>query len=79
LVKTVFYLPVAADPGGEGGWIGVAVAGDEVDDLDGLLAVHGDSAAQLRDLGGAVEPGPGRRQRGLDGAPGAAPVVRAHG
>ena len=37
-MKTVFYLPVAADPGGEGDWIGVAVAGNEVDDLDGLLA-----------------------------------------
>ena len=41
-VKAVFYLPVAADPGGQGGRVGVAVAGDEVDDLDGLLAVPGD-------------------------------------
>jgi len=36
----------------------------------GLLAVRGDSAAQLRDLGGAVELDPGRRQCGLDGAAG---------
>src|SRR5947209_6185518 len=49
-------VPVAAGPGGQGGRIGVAVAGDEVDDLDGLLAVPGDRAAQLRDLGRAVEP-----------------------
>ena len=37
-MKPVFYLPVAADPGRQGGGIGVAVAGNEVDDLDGLLA-----------------------------------------
>ena len=78
-MKTVFYLPVAADPGGQGGRIGVAVAGNEVDDLDGLLAVPRDRAAQLRDLGGSGEPDPGRRQHGLDGAPGAAAVVRANG
>ena len=59
--------------------LGVAVAGDEVDDLDGLLAVLRDRAAQLRDLGGAGEPDPGRRQHGLDGAAGPAAVVRAHG
>jgi hypothetical protein len=53
-------IPVAADPGGQGGRIGVAVAGNEVDDLDGLLAVPGDRAPQLRDLGGSGEPGPGR-------------------
>ena len=35
--------------------------------------------ARLRDLGGAVEPDPGRRQRGLDRAAGPAAVVRAHG
>jgi len=41
---------VAADPGGQGGRAGVAVAGDEVDDFDGLLAVLRDRAAHLRDL-----------------------------
>jgi len=66
-------VPVAADPGGQGGRSGVAVAGDEVDDLDGLR----DRAAQLRDLGGAVEVDPGWCQSGLDGAAGAAAVVRA--
>jgi hypothetical protein len=69
----------AADPDGQGGRVGVAVAGDQVDDLDGLLALLRDRAAQLRDLGGAVELDPGRRQRGLDGAAGAAAVARAHG
>ena len=59
--------------------LGVAVAGDEVDDLDGLLALRGDGAAQLRDLGGAGELDPGRGQHGLDGAAGPAAVVRAHG
>jgi hypothetical protein len=61
-------VPVAADPGGQGGRVGVAVAGDEVDDLDGLLAVLRDRAAQLSDLGGAGELDPGWCQRGLDGA-----------
>jgi hypothetical protein len=79
LVKTVLDLLVAADPGGQGGRAGVAVAGDEADDLDGLLAVRGDRAAQLRDLGGALEPDPGRGQRGLDRAAGAAAVAGAHG
>jgi hypothetical protein len=37
-VKPVFCLPVAADPGRHGGRIGVAVAANEVHDLDGLLA-----------------------------------------
>src|SRR5690242_6795406 len=78
-VKTVFYLPVTADPRGQGRRAGVAVAGDEVDDLDGLLPVLGDGAAQLRDLGRALEPDPGRRQHGLDGAPRPAAVARAHG
>jgi hypothetical protein len=63
-VELVLYLPVAADPGGQGGWVSVAVAGDEVDDFDDLLTLLCDRAAQLRDLGGAVEPDPGRRQRG---------------
>jgi hypothetical protein len=49
-VKAVLYLLVAADPGSQGGRAGVAVAGDEVDDLDGLLALLRDRAAQLRDL-----------------------------
>jgi hypothetical protein len=47
---------VAADPGREGGGIGVAVAGHEVHDLDGLLAFPRDRAADLRDLGGAGDP-----------------------
>ena len=55
-MKTVFYLPVAADPGGQGGRVGLAVAGNEVDDLDGLLAVPRDRASELRDLGGSGEP-----------------------
>ena len=38
-VQPVLYFPVAADPGGQGGRAGVAVAGDHVDDLDGFLAV----------------------------------------
>ena len=59
---------MAPDPGGQGGRVGVFVAGDQVDDLDGLLPVLCDGAAQLRDLGGAVEPDPGRRERRLDGA-----------
>lgn len=46
---------MATDPGGQGGRVRVAVAGDEVHDLDGLLAFLRDRAAQLRDLGGAVE------------------------
>src|SRR5215831_6306610 len=58
---------------------GVFVAGDQVDDLDGLLPVLRDGAAQLRDLGGAVEPDPGRCQHGLDGAAGPAAVAGAHG
>src|ERR1700751_3996309 len=78
-VKTVLYVPVAPDPGGQGGRAGVAVAGDQVDDLDGLLPVLRDGAAQLCDLGGAVEPDPGRRERRLDGAAGPAAVARAHG
>jgi hypothetical protein len=59
-VKAVFYFPVAPHPGRQGGGIGVAVAGNEVDDFDGLLSVPGDGAAQLRDLGRAVELDPGR-------------------
>jgi hypothetical protein len=50
-VELVLYVPVAGDPGGEVGGIGLAVAGDEVDDLDGPLALRRDGAAQLRDLG----------------------------
>jgi hypothetical protein len=78
-VKTVFCLPVAADPGGQGGRVRVAVAGDEVDDLGGLAALVRDRAAQLRDLSGAGEPDPCRGQRGLDGAAGAAAMIRADG
>jgi len=78
-VKAVFYLPVAPHPGRQGGGIGVAVAGDEVDDLDGLLSVPGDGAAQLRDLGHAVELDPGRDQRHLDRPAGPAAVIRAYG
>jgi hypothetical protein len=44
-VKAVFYFSVAADPGGQGDRVGAAVAGDEADDLDGLLAVLRDRAA----------------------------------
>jgi hypothetical protein len=36
-VELVLDLPVAADPGGQGGRAGIGVAGDEVDDLDGFL------------------------------------------
>jgi hypothetical protein len=43
----VFYLPVAADPGCQGGRVRVAVAGNEVDDLDGLLALLGDCGGVL--------------------------------
>ena len=45
-VQTIFYLPVALDPGSQGGRIDVPVAGDQVDDLDGLLPVLRDGAAQ---------------------------------
>ena len=58
-VELVLYLPVATDPGGQGSRAGIGVAGDEVDDLDGLPALLGDRTADLRDLGGAVEPDPG--------------------
>ena len=78
-MELVFYMPVAADPGGQGDGIGVAVAGDEVHDFDGLLAFLRDRASELRDLGSAGEPDPGRRQHGLDGAPGPAAVAGAHG
>ena len=65
---------MAADPGRQGGGIGVAVAGNEVHDPGGLLAFL-DRAADLRDLGGAGELGPGQllqlllqgRHVGLDG------------
>ena len=59
-MELVLYLPVAADPGGQGGRVRVAVAGDQVHDLDGLPAFLRDRAAQLRDLGGAAELDPGR-------------------
>jgi len=78
-VKAVFDLLVAAGPGGQGGRAGIAVAGDEVDDFDSLLPVLRDRAAQLRDLGSALELDPGRRQNGLGGATGPASVIRAHG
>jgi hypothetical protein len=38
-LELVPNFPVAFDPGGQGGGIGLAVAGDDVDDLDGLLAL----------------------------------------
>jgi hypothetical protein len=63
-VKPAFYLRLAADPGRQGGGIGVAVAGNEVHDPGGLPAFPRDRAADLRDLGGAGEPGPGRHQHG---------------
>jgi hypothetical protein len=47
---------VAADPGRQGGGIGVAVAGNEVHDLDGLLAFPRDRAADLRDLAAPANP-----------------------
>ncbi len=49
--------PVAADPGGQGCWWCVAMAGgsDEVDDFDGLVPGAGAGAPQLGDLGGAGE------------------------
>ena len=37
-VELVLYLPVAAGPRGQGDRVGIAVAGDPVDDLDGLLS-----------------------------------------
>ena len=46
-VELVLDVPVAADPGGQGGGLGLTVAGNEVDDLDGLLALCRDGAAQL--------------------------------
>jgi hypothetical protein len=63
-------MPVAADPGGQGLRARAAVTGDQVDDLDSLLAFLYDRAAQLRDLAGTVESGPGRRKRCFDCAPG---------
>jgi len=78
-VELVLYVPVAAAPGGEVGGFGLAVAGDEVDDLDGPLVLRRDGSAQLRDMGGAVEPDSGRGQRHLDRAAGAAAVVHGHG
>ena len=64
-VALVLYLPVATDPGGQGSRAGIGVAGDEVDDLDGLLSLSRDRAAQLRDLGCAGEP----RSRTAPGRP----------
>ena len=55
-MELVLYLPVATDPGGQGSRADIGVAGDEVDDLDGLLSFSRDRAAQLRDLGGAGVP-----------------------
>jgi len=76
--EAVFYLPVAVDPGGEDLGIGAAV-GDQVDALDRFLALLGDGAAQLRDLGSALELDPGGRQDGLDrGAAALAAVARGH-
>jgi hypothetical protein len=50
--KAFSYLPVAADSGGR---VGVAAAGNDVDDFDGFLAVPRDRAAQSGDLGGTLE------------------------
>src|SRR3984957_1812987 len=74
-VELVLDVPVAADPGGQGLRGGGAVAGDQVDDLDGLLALLRDGAAQLGDLGGTVEPDPGGRLHRLYGGGGRAPRV----
>jgi hypothetical protein len=60
-VELVFYLPVTADPGREGGGVGSGVAGAEVDDLDGLLAFLRDGPADLRTPGRGF---PGSRGRG---------------
>jgi len=54
-VELVLDVPVALDPGGEGGGVRAGVAGDDVDDLDGLLSLPGHGAADLGDLGGALE------------------------
>ena len=48
-VELVLDVPVPADPRGQRLRVGVTVAGDEVDDLYGLLAVPGDRASELRD------------------------------
>ena len=78
-VKLVLDVPVAADPGGQGFRARAAVAGDEVNDLDGFLAVPGDRAAQLRDLGGAFELDPGRCGHDFDRAAGSPAMTSAHG
>jgi len=39
-VELVFYMPVAAGPGGRGLRARAAVAGDQADDLDGLCATR---------------------------------------
>lgn len=67
-MELVLDVPVPLDPGGEGGCVGIGVAGDDVDDLDGLLSYPGHGAADLRDLGGALEVDPGGGEDGLDGA-----------
>ena len=74
-MELVLYLPVPPDPGGRRLRAGQAVAGNQVDDLDGFLAVPGDGAAQLGDLGGAGELDPRGGEDGLDRAAGAVPVV----
>src|ERR1700677_4207763 len=58
-VELVLDGPGAADPGGQGLRARAAAAGDQVGDLDGLLALLDDRAAQLRDLSGALEADPG--------------------
>jgi len=70
-VELVFDVPVASDPPGQHGGIGATGigAGDQVDDFDGLLAVAGDGAPQLGDLGGALELDPGRHGGDFDRAP----------
>src|SRR5205807_1077958 len=76
-VEFVFYVPVLAYPGGQGGGVGIG-AGDEVDDLDGFLSLCGDGAPELGDLGCAGEFDPGRHGGNLDGAAGPAAVVFRH-
>src|SRR5664280_3872873 len=75
-VQFVLDRPVTLQPRGEPGrWGGDRVGGgDEVDDLDGLLAVAGDGPPHLGDLRGAGEADPGRDCRDLDGAADAATV-----
>lgn len=69
-MQPVLDPPVASDPGGQHLWwcLGVGGRGDQVHDLHALLALDGDGAAQLGDLGPAREPDPGRGVDDLNGA-----------